>query len=401
MKKIATLLLFNLIAFTVFSQGINFEHGTLQQALNKAQKENKLVFVDTYTTWCGPCKWMTKEIFPQKEVGDFFNKNFVSIKIDCENGEGVNIAKKYGVQAYPTLLFLNDNGNIVHTLVGGKDASNLIQGGKNALDPNKRSSNMAERYANGERDLDFVLSYVTGLDAAYNRTKSAEVCKELLATMPIEKFTNKDLFKVVTNAGVDYKSKEYNYVLENKKMLLKKVDSTQYFSVINGAIIKHLNKTASTCGNIEELNAEIERCKKDNVSKYQSHLEKRLVYSFYLSQKKYDKWFDLKLAEAEKLKGKPNYVYVVHAIGDEVYKNPKFYGSDASLQRAIKIGHQLADDKDGIIMGSFMLAKLYLKVKNKEQALKYFNTFYTSNEKAGGLNDHPSVSSVKNGIDSL
>ncbi|MGJ8732654.1 MAG: thioredoxin family protein [Cellulophaga sp.] len=401
MKKIAVLLLFGLMTITVFSQGINFEHGTLQEALDKAQKENKLVFVDTYTTWCGPCKWMTKEIFPQEKVGEFFNENFVSIKIDCEKGEGIGIASKYTVTAFPTLLFLNANGKVVHKMVGGKQANDLIQGGKDALDPNKRSTSVAARYASGDRDLDFVLSYIKSLDEAYNKGKSAQVSKELLASLPIEKFANKDMFKVVANAGVTYKSKEYNYVLENKAKLLNKVDSTQYFSVLNGAISRHLNKIASTCSSIEKLNTEIELCKKDNVSKYQTSLEKGLVYTFYLSQKDFDKWFDLKLKEAEEFKNKPNYVYKLHDIGNEVYANPKFNGFKEPLDRALQLGHKMISGNDGLIMGNLLLSKLYLKAGNKEKALKHFNVFFETNEKAGGLNDHPSVTSIKNGIDSL
>ena len=401
MKKIAILVLFNLITFTVFSQGVDFEHGTLQETLDKAKKENKLVFIDCYTTWCGPCKWMSKETFPQKEVGDYFNEQFVNLKLDCEKGEGIAIAKKYDVQAYPTLLFLDTNGDVLHTMVGGKAAADLLEGAKNAVDPNKRSSNIAEKYNKGERDVDFVLSYIKSLDEAYNREKSAEVSKELLASLPIEKFANKDMFNVVANANVAYGSKDYKYVLQHREQLLAKVDSTQYFSVLNGAIARHLNKTASTCTSIEELNAEIELCKKDNVSKYQNDLEKRLVYSFYLSQKEFDKWFDLKLEEAETLKGEPSYMYKLHGIGNEVYANPKFNGFKEPLDRALQLGHTMIADNNGLIMGNLLLSKLYLKAGNKEKALKHFNIFFETNEKAGGLNDHPSVTSIKNGIDNL
>ncbi|MCL5245513.1 thioredoxin domain-containing protein [Cellulophaga sp. 20_2_10] len=401
MKKIAVLLLFGLMTVTVFSQGINFEHGTLQEALDKAKKEDKLVFVDTYTTWCGPCKWMTKEIFPQEKVGEYFNENYVSIKIDCEKGEGIGIANKYGVAAFPTLLFLDPNGEIAHKIVGGKEADDLIQGGKDALDPNKRITNIAARYANGERDFDFVIGYINTLDASYNKGKSAEVSKELLGTMPIEKFANKDLFVVVANAKVDYNSKEYNYILDNKEAILQKVDSTLYFRTLEWAIQGHLNTLAETTTSLVTLETEIKKCKQDFVSKYQEDLEKGLKYSFFLAQKEYDTWFDLKLAEAEKSKGEQNYLYQIYDIGNEVYINPKFNGSKESLDRAIALGEKMIADTDGLIMGNLLLSKLYLKAGNKEKALKHFNVFFETNEKSGGLNDHPSVTSIKNGIDNL
>ena len=72
----------------VFAQGIEFEHGTLEEALVKAKKENKIIFMDCYTTWCGPCKYLAKNVFTQKEVGYFFNKNFVNVKMDMESEAG-------------------------------------------------------------------------------------------------------------------------------------------------------------------------------------------------------------------------------------------------------------------------------------------------------------------------
>ncbi|QVY65013.1 thioredoxin family protein [Polaribacter sp. Q13] len=401
MKNITTIIAALIISCTTFAQGIEFEHGTFQEALDKAKKENKLVFMDCYTTWCGPCKWMTKEIFPLKEVGDFYNENFVSIKVDMEKGEGIALNNTYSVNAYPTLLFIAPDGKLVHKLVGGKQAKDLIAGGEIAIDPNKGINVIAKRYENGERDLDLVLNYIDLLDGAYNKEKSQEVSSGLLASLPIDKFANKDRFKVIANAKIDYDSKAYKYVLKNKESFLKEVDSAQYFNVLNLSIMSYLNNKSGTSNSLKELQKAIDKCKKDNVSPYQEDMEKGLVYSFYLSQKNYDKWFDLKLEEANKQKGEQRYVYTIHNIGDEVLRNPKFEGSQESMDKALKLGHEIADTQDGIIMGSFLLAKLYLKNKDKGNASKYFNTFFEVNKKSGGNNDHPSVINVKNAIDAL
>ena len=289
MKNITTIIAALIISCTTFAQGIVFEHGTFQEALDKAKKENKLVFMDCYTTWCGPCKWMTKEIFPLKEVGDFYNENFVSIKVDMEKGEGIALNKTYSVNAYPTLLFIAPDGKLVNKLVGGKQAKDLIAGGEIALDPNKGINVIAKRYENGERDLDLVLNYIDLLDEAYNKEKSQQVSSDLLASLPIDKFANKDRFKVIANAKIDYDSKAYKYVLKNKESFLKEVDSAQYFNVLNLSIMSYLNNKSGTSKSLKELQKAIDKCKKDNVSPYQEDMEKGLVYSFYLSQKNYDK----------------------------------------------------------------------------------------------------------------
>ena len=109
------------------SRGIRFESGSLSEILAKAKKENKLVFMDVYASWCGPCKIMATQVFTQKKVGDYFNKTFVNAKFDAEKGEGVQIARRYGVEAYPTFLLLDGNGTLVGKMVGGSPANDFIQ----------------------------------------------------------------------------------------------------------------------------------------------------------------------------------------------------------------------------------------------------------------------------------
>ncbi|MFM9944264.1 MAG: thioredoxin family protein [Bacteroidia bacterium] len=113
--------------------GIKFFHGSLKEAKAKAKKENKLIFIDCYTTWCGPCKSMAKKTFVNKEVGEYFNKNFICLKIDMEQGEGPALAGSYSVEAYPTYLFIDSKGTLKHRDLGFIDASRFIEVGKTAL----------------------------------------------------------------------------------------------------------------------------------------------------------------------------------------------------------------------------------------------------------------------------
>lgn len=107
--------------------GIMFETGTLNEALEKAKRENKALFVDCYTSWCGPCQMMSKRVFPQKQVGDFINSSFVSIKINMEKGEGVELAKRWKISSYPTYLILNAQGEIVYSSKGYITAEAFIK----------------------------------------------------------------------------------------------------------------------------------------------------------------------------------------------------------------------------------------------------------------------------------
>ena len=111
--------------------GIAFQDLSFQAALDKAAAEGKQVFLDCYTTWCGPCKWLDANTFKEKAVGDYFNEKFVSIKIDMEKGEGIELMKKYEVTAFPTLFVLDQKGNVVKKMMGAMDGARLLNQVKN------------------------------------------------------------------------------------------------------------------------------------------------------------------------------------------------------------------------------------------------------------------------------
>jgi thioredoxin-related protein len=139
--------------------GIQFEKNiTWEQALQKAKKENKMVFLDCYTTWCVPCKVMEKKVYPQQKVGEFYNKNFICVKVQMDKTENDNeevkswyqqakeIERNYKVEAYPTYLFVNADGKPLHRNSGSTNADNFIATGKEALNPETQSYMLLTKY---------------------------------------------------------------------------------------------------------------------------------------------------------------------------------------------------------------------------------------------------------------
>ena len=88
--------------------------------------------MDAYTTWCGPCKRMARDAFPNPQVGEYFNSRFVNVKMDMEKGEGPRLARQYRVMAYPSLFFIRHDGSVAHRSVGMKTAAALLALGKTA-----------------------------------------------------------------------------------------------------------------------------------------------------------------------------------------------------------------------------------------------------------------------------
>jgi thioredoxin-related protein len=114
-------------------EGIQFIESNWNKALEEAKKQHKLIFLDAYASWCGPCKLLKKNTFPDKNVGSLFNENFINVAIDMEKGEGPMLSEKYKVNAYPTLIILDENGIPITYTKGYMSPTDLIAFGKFGL----------------------------------------------------------------------------------------------------------------------------------------------------------------------------------------------------------------------------------------------------------------------------
>ena len=196
--------------------GIKFEQGNWANTLAKAKAENKIVFVDAYTTWCGPCKKMDAETFPDKMVGDFYNKNFINFKVDVEKGDGLDIAEKYEVNSYPTLFFVKSDAELVHSSVGRKNPEELINFGELVLtmvkDPNKSFPAMEKRYKEGERGSEFLMIYAyVLLDREMNYD---QVVNDYVKTQ--SDLLTADNIKFISNFTRDSSFPYYEFIIKHK-----------------------------------------------------------------------------------------------------------------------------------------------------------------------------------------
>lgn len=194
MKNLILLFAAALFAIPGSAQGILFRDLTPEEAIAAAKAENKYVFADVYTDWCGPCKMMDQQVFPMKEMGDYFNPKFVSIKLNAETGDvGPAFKEKYGIKAYPTFVILDDDGNLLHMFAGGVLDLTFIDKVEASFDPAKAFGSLKDRYGAGDRDPKLVASYLAALasthtvsvdemiDEFYNSTSEEDkICTECL-----------------------------------------------------------------------------------------------------------------------------------------------------------------------------------------------------------------------------
>lgn len=200
--KSLTFLFVFILSFFYSQNGIQFNHQPFSELLTLAKKENKLIFLDAYASWCGPCKMMSKKIFPLEKVGQFYNQHFINAQIDMEKGEGKALRAKYQVRAYPTYLFIDGDGQLVSRSMGYQEANQFIQSGQQALYDNQPLSALITAYQNGD--------YTPGL-----------LKKIALATLT----SNPSLSSEVTQKYFEVKKKDYDRL--DLKLLLAGIHSTE------------------------------------------------------------------------------------------------------------------------------------------------------------------------------
>ncbi|WP_158021998.1 thioredoxin family protein [Flammeovirga pacifica] len=284
MKKTISILSLLLFSIASMAQGVQFFEGTWAEVKAEAKKQNKYIFMDAYTTWCGPCKMLKKKVFPEKIVGDVMNENFISVAIDMEKGEGIELAKKFEVRAYPTLLFFNADGQLVDRVVGAMNAQKFAEMAKASLNPENQLLTLKNRVYNTDNpSKEDLQSYINKTYQAYS--PDTEMLKKWLAKLSDEDFKDEEVIALIISASYtsDIHSGLLTYLpkLKTEQKEIDKAIESLGFNTIRPAIRNNVSEA--------EFEKQIEAIEKALPTKAATTTINNARPSFYLRKKNYAK----------------------------------------------------------------------------------------------------------------
>lgn len=259
---IKSIILYFVLFFSIHpihAQGIQFTTTDLATAQDLARQQNKLVFVDMYTDWCVPCKQMEKSIFPQAKVGQLFNENFISCRVNGEKDKGPDIVKKYEVGAYPTFLFISPDGELLAKGSGYQESADpFLELGRTAI--RKKAMNfsvarMKRNYEKKKNDKQFLAAYIEVLDSLELKNEVAplldQYCKMIKTPAGDDyNFLLKHVFEANSAAFdilLNNQAEAYQYF--NKDSLFPGNQTTKQFqfeSRLNNPVIETIINAIST-----------------------------------------------------------------------------------------------------------------------------------------------------------
>jgi thiol-disulfide isomerase/thioredoxin len=127
-----------------------FQDLTADQALAAAKRDKKVVMIDFFTTWCGPCKKLDKTTWTDPEVQKWLTENTIALRLDAE--VEAELAKTRRIESYPTMLFLNADGTELDRIVGYKTPVEFLSEAKDALAGKNGVARAKDKLAGHEKD---------------------------------------------------------------------------------------------------------------------------------------------------------------------------------------------------------------------------------------------------------
>lgn len=244
MKKLMLIMLLAALTCAATAQ-TNFRDLSYAEALQAAKAENKMVFLDFYTVWCGPCKFMAEEVFPLKEVGECLNDRFVCIKIDGEKGEGVELVKRYKINAYPTFIGIDVNEKEVLRIEGYSAPDAFVNIIERVWDPEQTPERLVARYESGERTPGLIKAYAAYLKEDASNRRDVMVAWNAINAVVQDYFKDLSDTERLNPANL-FVYTDYTHSIEDESAKFMAEHHDEFPVETKGIVMKYLKEVYST-----------------------------------------------------------------------------------------------------------------------------------------------------------
>lgn len=348
-------------AQSISAQGIEFFHGTWDEAQAKATSEEKLIFVDAYAKWCGPCKRMAKNVFTHPAVGEYFNANFVNLKLDMEESESRDFKKSFRASAYPTLFFIDGKGELVKKVVGGRNAQDFIQLAKGIVKSYDRSGDFAEAYEKGDHSFELVLNYIKALNKADK--SSQKVANDFIRENP--NLSKDEMSTLLYEAMVVADSKVFDLFVENRTSIESKFTQQKVEEKIEAACWATVYNAIEF--EVDDLLTEAKEKCKDYLPNKSKSFALESAYEYYKGIDDGNKMSEAALVMAKKLhKKNPEFL---HHVAEELLTYSA--NGKSTLEAAEKLAKMTLDNDKKNPQYLLSYAKILYSNNKSGEALKY------------------------------
>ncbi len=201
---------------------IDFGQTTLEEALERASKSNKLVFVDCYTTYCPPCRTMAATVFKTDSVADFFNATFENVKMNMDEKENKVYMERYLVGAFPSFLLLNAKGELLYKFVGGMPADKFMEHIRLGMNPDNEVVRMNMTYSSGKYDDEFMRDYIRLKLKLLEKAEALRLTKMYLESLsPRERASKENWFVFEDRTLCEVNNPNMHYLFEHWRDFVK------------------------------------------------------------------------------------------------------------------------------------------------------------------------------------
>ena len=371
-------------------KGIQFhQNESWESILALAKKENKLIFMDCYTVWCGPCKALARDVFPQEKVGEFFNPRFINVQYDMEKGDGKMLYAKYKkyIIGFPTLLLIDKDGKVLQQMAGYQEPDKLIEGIKNASSGNDLFS-LGERYKKGERSFEFIKAYMGSLQGAFLRDSVQAVANDYLKRIDLKELDKDEVWEVLGPNIKDVNSPAFQYVVQNADRFYYKLHRDRYRinrqleSAINPEIARLVKLAKNDKGEYLPLENEpaqeekmLDFISRASLRKYNETKAKFFVHHLLIDQKYPEAWNIIKTCAAMGFTG--FYSYQLHNYIEYITAHSSDKKLLKELLARLEEYKQTENDKNTLFSYHMYqtMSDINLKLGNKKLAEQQLETF--------------------------